>query len=354
MGNSFLQYEPKQPLFVGWNKPKVDLCKLAKDTLQPMLHRPDLSNEQFVICPITLPYAIYQFQPMTQTSNQPKTDPDSQTSLAQGAALAEPIKPHDDLSFEELAESYNFKMTSDHQRVFTRLVIKECQKRTSPLRVLDVGCGRGIGRRPEYQWAIRSYVDEYWGLDPDESRFPQTGLFDKHQHALMETAQLPENYFDVAYSYMVMEHVADPIGFLEALVQTLKPGGVYIFLTPNKRHYFTRTASLLHSLKIDEIVLRLIKRNTVDDYHYPVQYLFNDEKRIDNAARNLEFDKPQFVYLEQHGPRGYMPGPLKIIYHLLRLKRKLLRNQKSLVGLTCRLTKSASENTQKTSESSDG
>ena len=59
----------------------------------------------------------------------------------------------------------------------------------------------------------------------------------------METADLPENYFDLAYSYMVMEHVADPVGFLKALVKCLQPGGVYVFLTPNKRHYFTITAS---------------------------------------------------------------------------------------------------------------
>lgn len=290
---------------------------------------------------------------MNQSSNQPEAGINKQNYLAQGAALAEPIKPHDDLSFEELAELYNFQMTSDHQRVFTRLVIKECQTITSSLRVLDIGCGRGIGRRPEYQWAIRPYVDEYWGLDPDESRFPPTGLFDKHQHALMETAKLPENYFDVAYSFMVMEHVADPIGFLKALVRSLKPGGVYIFLTPNKRHYFTITASLLHALKLDEAVLHIIKRNTVDDYHYPVQYLFNDEKHINMAASDLEFNEPEFIYLESQGPRGYMPGPLRVIYHLLQLKRKIIRKHKSLIGLTCRMTKSPPTNSQTTSKSSD-
>ena len=81
--------------------------------------------------------------------------------------LIAPQRPHDDLSFEELATRYNFRLTSDRRRVFARLVIKECQRCTAPVRVLDVGCGRGIGRQPEYQWAIRQHADEFWGLDPD-------------------------------------------------------------------------------------------------------------------------------------------------------------------------------------------
>ena len=64
---------------------------------------------------------------------------------ARDGALAEPQKPHDDLCFEELAQRYNYQLTSDNRRVFARVVIKQCQQAKSPVRALDVGCGRGIG-----------------------------------------------------------------------------------------------------------------------------------------------------------------------------------------------------------------
>ena len=106
----------------------------------------------------------------------------------------------------------------------------------------------------------------------------------------------------------------------------------------------------MHWLKLDEAVLRIINRSNIDDYHYPVQYLFNDEKRINKAAKELEFNKPEFAYIEQYGPRVYMPGPLKIIYLLLQLKRKLFRKHKLLISLTCRMTKSSPANSQTTSK----
>lgn len=263
--------------------------------------------------------------------------------LAAGAAIIETRRPHDDLRFEELARAYNYQLTSDNKRVFARLIIKECQGRPSPVRVLDVGCGRGIGRRPEYQWAIRPHADELWGLDPDETRVPLEGLFDHHQHAMMETADLPENYFDLGYSFMVMEHVTDPGQFMQAMMNCLKPGGVYLFITPNKRHYFTRIATVLHALHIDEAVLRMIKRGNVEEYHYPVQYRFNDERCIDACARELGFDRPEYAYIESRGPAGYLPGPLRMIYHLLSWKRKVIRQRRALVALVCRMTKPVAE-----------
>lgn len=259
--------------------------------------------------------------------------------LAAAAAIIEPRRPHDDLRFEELARAYNYQLTSDNKRVFARLVIKECQGRPSPVRVLDVGCGRGIGRRPEYQWAIRPHADEFSGLDPDSTRTPTDGLFDRHEHAMMETADLPTNYFDLSYSFMVMEHVADPGQFMQAMMNCLNPGGVYLFITPNKRHYFTRTAAALHALHLDEAVLRMIRRGNVEEYHYPIQYRFNDERCIDACARQIGFEKPEYAYVESEGPRGYFPGPLRLIYHVFSWKRKIIQHRGSLAGLICRMTK---------------
>jgi len=273
-------------------------------------------------------------------------DGDGVDAVAQATAaeaLVRPRRPHDDFTLDELSRRYNFRLTSDRRRLFTRLVLKECEAATGPVCVLDIGCGRGIGRQPGYQAAIRGAADEYWGIDPDESVARPEGLFDHHQFALMETADLPEDHFDVVYSYMVMEHVAEPDRFMAAVKQCLKPGGVYLMVTPNKRHYFTRTASALHTLRLDELVLRLIRGRNVEAYHYPVQYRFNDEATIAACAERLGFLPPDFAYTEAEGPLGYFPVLFRPIYHLLAWKRTVIKQPRSLISLVCRITKPPAE-----------
>ncbi len=268
-------------------------------------------------------------------------DSNDPTGPAVDMDVIKPERPHDDLAFEELARRYNFRLTSNPKHLFTRLVVKECRARPSPVRVLDIGCGRGVGRIRELPWVIRRFADELWGIDPDESVGPMANLFDHHEHAFMETAKLPEEYFDVAFSYMVMEHVSDPDAFMAAVMRCLKPGGAYLFATPNERHYFTRIASTLHKVHLDEFVLRLIKGHKKDEYHYPVEYRFNGERRIDACAQRQGFQSPEYAYVESEGPIGYQPGPLRPLFHVFTIKRQLFKSPKALITLLCRMTKPA-------------
>lgn len=276
---------------------------------------------------------------MPETPATPTT-----TTAAKGAGkdwreLIKPVAPHDDLTFEELASRYNFQLNSDRRRVFARLIIKECEKRAKPVRVLDIGCGRGIGRIRAYQEAIRPHVDEFWGIEPDTNVQPGEGLFDNFQHALMETAKIPDASIDIAYSFMVMEHVADPEAFISAVYRKLKPGGVHLFMTPNGAHYFTIIAGTLNKMGLDEFILKLVKPKLVEKYHYPVCYRFNRRSVIDRTASIIGFHPPEYAYLEPDGPRDYLPGPLKLVFHALVWKRKVLKDQRCLLDLTCRMTK---------------
>ncbi|MFT5422775.1 MAG: 2-polyprenyl-3-methyl-5-hydroxy-6-metoxy-1,4-benzoquinol methylase [Phycisphaerales bacterium] len=254
--------------------------------------------------------------------------------------LIAPVRPNDSLSFDELLSSYNFANISDRRSVLTRAIIEECGKRDGTARVLDIGCGRGMGRNSDYVRAVKPHAAEMWGIEPAEDVTPPEGIFDQFQHALMETAQLPENHFDIAYSFMVMEHVADPVAYMKALSRVLKPGGVYFFVTPNGGHYFTLIASAMKKIKLDEVVLRLVQgKSLVDDYHYPVQYKFNKLKqirRVCDEAGDLGID---LVYMESEGPRSYMKGPLILLFHLLQLKRRMIRSRRALLSIVGRITK---------------
>lgn len=245
--------------------------------------------------------------------------------------------PNDRLPFEQLAREYNFRVTSNWQALFTRLLIDEARSIDGPVAALDIGCGKGIGRKPHYTAEVRNVVDEFWGIEPDANTSPPEGVFDHFQHALMETAELPENHFDLAYSFMVVEHVADPHAYMSAVARCLKPGGVHFFITVNGKHYFARIASLMKAMRLDERVLRLVRGEVVEEYHYPVQYRMNTERQIDRVARETGFADPEYVYVEEEGPRGYFPGPLRPIYHALNYKRRKIRNPRALLSLICRM-----------------
>lgn len=272
---------------------------------------------------------------ITTTTSQNTADVESQWR-----ACLEPQRPHDELPFDELALRYNFRKTSDRRAMLVRLIINELKGRPGPTRVLDIGAGKGIGRQIAFQRAIARHCDELWGVEPDQGITQPDGVFTQYQHAMMETAELPENAFDVAYAFMVMEHVADPTAFLSALKRCLKPGGVFLFMTPNRRHYFTRSANLLKTLKIDELTLRILRRQgDLDEYHYPVVYRFNTPEQIDLATRNAGMERPGYVYLESVGPRPYMRGPLLPIFYLLMYKRSIIKNPRVLLTLTGRIAK---------------
>lgn len=253
-----------------------------------------------------------------------------------------PVMPHDGFTFQQLQNDYNYRNISERRLIFSKLIVDQLKSNPSPTTVLDIGCGRGIARDNRWQWSIRPFADQYWGIEPDPSVVPQSGLFDQTQTALMETAKLPESSIDVAYSWMVMEHVGNPIKFCDALYRALKPGGTYFFATPNAKHYFTIVAKFCKNLGIDERVLSLIrKQEDLDEYHYPVQYKFNSESMVAEAAQRSGFESPDFLYIETEGPSKYFPGPTKPLYHALAWKRAKIKRPDILLTMIGRLTKPA-------------
>jgi 2-polyprenyl-3-methyl-5-hydroxy-6-metoxy-1,4-benzoquinol methylase len=241
--------------------------------------------------------------------------------------------------FDELKRSYNFRHHSGRIELMVGLVADEARLHRRPVRALDIGCGRGIGLDAASHAAVRAHVDELWGIEPDPAINPPAGVFDNFQHALMETADIPQGSVDVAYSSLVMEHVQQPEAFLRAVYRALKPGGAYLFLTINGKHYFARIARTLRALHLDEFILRVIRRQEVEEYHYPLAYKCNTVRALQKLAAAVGFEAPEFVFVERDEPSPYLKGPLRIVQKVLDRKRDLIRKPESLLEMTGRLRK---------------
>lgn len=104
------------------------------------------------------------------------------------------------------------------------------------LRLLDIGCGGGLLAEPMARLGA-----EVVGADAAERNIPvakvhaeQSGLSIDYRHTTAEAMAAAGEQFDVVLNMEVVEHVADPLAYLTACHDLLKPGGVHVCSTINR------------------------------------------------------------------------------------------------------------------------
>ncbi|WP_395003093.1 bifunctional 2-polyprenyl-6-hydroxyphenol methylase/3-demethylubiquinol 3-O-methyltransferase UbiG [Cypionkella sp.] len=104
------------------------------------------------------------------------------------------------------------------------------------LRILDIGCGGGLLSEPMARLGA-----EVVGADAAARNIPvaqihaaQSGLSIDYRHTSAEALAEAGEQFDVVLNMEVVEHVADPLGYLTACQQLLRPGGLMICSTLNR------------------------------------------------------------------------------------------------------------------------
>jgi len=104
------------------------------------------------------------------------------------------------------------------------------------LRILDIGCGGGLLSEPMARLGA-----EVVGADAAERNIPvaqihaeQSGLEIDYRFTTAEAMAAAGEQFDVVINMEVVEHVADPLSYLTACQQLLKPGGLHICSTINR------------------------------------------------------------------------------------------------------------------------
>ncbi len=163
---------------------------------------------------------------------------------------------------------------------------------TPEFAVLDLGAGRGTRAQLDFRDQCRFFA----GVDPDPAVLTNPYL---HEAKLQE----PPNYaipyadetFDVVFSNCVIEHIADACPFFGDVHRVLKPNGLFLAKTPNRRHYVPLLARLTpHSFH--EFYNRLRGRE-VDDT-FPTVYACNRKRDILQVAAAAGFKVVAFEMIE--------------------------------------------------------
>ncbi len=104
------------------------------------------------------------------------------------------------------------------------------------LRLLDIGCGGGLLCEPMARLGA-----EVVGADAAARNIPvarvhaeQSGLEIDYRHTTAEDMAAAGEAFDVILNMEVVEHVSDPLAYLTACREMLKPGGLMVCSTINR------------------------------------------------------------------------------------------------------------------------
>ena len=170
--------------------------------------------------------------------------------------------------------------------------------------VLDAGAGEG----DSFPYDLKEQVKEMVGIDLDPRVESNQRL---HRGIRSDLTSIPcdDDYFDVVFSRYVFEHIADPQVFLAEIYRVLKPGGLLLFLTPNKWHYVSLAARLtpyafhnwynrLRGRKSEDTFTTLYKLNSISDIRRELSQAGFNQKIIilrECCPNYLTFSWPSFL-----------------------------------------------------------
>ena len=139
---------------------------------------------------------------------------------------------------------YTTEITSDnipsdnplHQRLFKAYVVAEQYVQGD---VLEVGCGEGRGvellMRKAKSFTAVDKIEE--ALVVLRERFPEGKFISMNIPPLGE---LKGNTYDFVVSFQVIEHIKNDALYLKEINRVLKPGGIALFTTPNRKMSLSR------------------------------------------------------------------------------------------------------------------
>jgi ubiquinone/menaquinone biosynthesis C-methylase UbiE len=155
---------------------------------------------------------------------------------------------------------------------------------------LDLGCGHQVlpAWRFEQEKKLIEKAGMVVGIDAD---LPSV---EKHRSVHLKLvgniSALPfrENSFDLITANMVVEHLDNPVLQFHEVSRVLKPGGIFVFHTPNARGYSTMLARLLPE-GLKPALIRVLQGRPSEDV-FKTFYRANTEADINRVASATGFN----------------------------------------------------------------
>ena len=157
--------------------------------------------------------------------------------------------------------------------------------------ILDLGAGAGELNKYNFKGGKR----KIFGIDLDR-RVGSNQTLDFGVIGDGNALPFKDKSFDLIFCIYVLEHVEKPAAFAAEISRVLKPGGVFMALTPNKFHYVPLIARLTPTW-FHKFFNELRGRDSEDTFE--TFYRLNSERDIRRwFSRGVGFDKAEVEFLE--------------------------------------------------------
>lgn len=156
--------------------------------------------------------------------------------------------------------------------------------------LLDAGCGEG-GLTSKYQSIAQQVlgVDRY--LQPIQNTVELRAIADADLSALPFAA----SSVDVVMSSWVLEHLRQPDVVFAEIARVLRPGGHFLFITPNAYNVLIWARRLVPNKVSTPLVDRIYGRG--EDYIFSTYYRANTRRSIETALLPLGLKRRAFDYV---------------------------------------------------------
>lgn len=170
--------------------------------------------------------------------------------------------------------------------------------------LLELGCGEGRGIP-----VIRPLVKSYLGIDKISSVISE--LESRYEDCRFERMHFPplsgimENSFDSIISFQVIEHIKNDYEFLIDISRVLKPGGIAILTTPNRKMTLTRNPWHIREYSPEELsglcrkVFREFTIKGITGNDKVMRYYDSNKRSVNKLTRfdffNLQYRLPAVV-----------------------------------------------------------
>jgi SAM-dependent methyltransferase len=185
-------------------------------------------------------------------------------------------------------------------------------------RWLDLGCGHHLFA----EWMTREErglvgrCRQVVGLDLDfGSLLKHTTLRDRVNGDITRTP-FAVGAFTLVTANMVVEHLANPSAALQEIRRLLKPGGRFVFHTPNRWSYYVILASLIPA-RFKRALIWLLESRREEDV-FPAFYRLNTPRGVQELAESAGF-RVLTLDLVRSSAVTAMLGPL-VVFELLILR----------------------------------